>query len=102
MTQKDKIYYDKWMTFVWPKGTKVKMYDLDVVNDSTTYVGEGFLTTDFIPIDENEDGMITEDEAVMHSPEILTEGGKIIQGSECWWIPEEVLEHHYSEEERET
>ncbi len=83
---------EAWANHNWAKGTVVQLYKLGADGKVYETLGRGVLHTKYEPFDTDENGIITEDEAIMHAPQIkLDSDGSIIEGSECWWIPVEVV-----------
>lgn len=85
MTEESK--YDRWMDHSWPVGTPVKIYALGEASEEVIDMGDGELYTSYLPVSEES----TEDAAIMFSPLIKKADGNVIKGSECWWIPLEVV-----------
>ena len=84
---------EAWANHKWPKGTRVQLFKLEVNGKVYETLGGGELHTDYEPFDTDENGIITEDEAIMHAPQIkLDSTGAIIEGSECWWMPQDVID----------
>jgi len=84
---------EAWSNYKWDKGTRVQLFKLTAEGRVQETLGGGVLHTDYEPFDTDENGIVTEYEAVMHTPKIkLDSNGTIIEGSECWWMPQEVID----------
>jgi len=86
-------FSEAWSNYDWPKGTVVQLFKLGEDGRVHETLGRGVLHTSYEPFDTDENGIITEDEAIMHAPQIkLDSTGAIIEGSECWWMPQDVID----------
>jgi hypothetical protein len=66
---------EEWTEKFWTSGTEVEVF-----NNNNTPIGTGVLLSDYNPLNEDDQS----------APEIQLEDGKVLSGTECFWIPSEV------------